>query len=428
MKTYLEVLEKKLLKRINKVINYARNHSPYYGKLFKEIRLPKVIEDFSQFESIPITFRGDLAKRNDEFIAVPKDKWADLVATSASTGKAIYVPFTKKDILKNADFIANKFSVFGLREKDIAYITVPVDQSMWIGGLSVWLGCLETGACCIRAGNVSMEKHIEFLERFRPTVIFGFPSFILKLGEEIKIRKLRKISKPRLIVTFGENIMNRDFSRNSLGKAIERLWSAQAISGYGSAEGSPGFECSFQQGHHILTEMIHVEIVDPKAGKAAKPKEDGLVVMTHFGREGLPLIRYAPGDISFLDKEICKCGRTTPRLGPVLGRIDEMAKIKGVNIYPSQLETFLLGNSFIRDFVVELFSDKDFYDKIKLHIRFKTGFNRRDAENKFGYLQNKLKDMFGIKIEIRQMKDRGKEEDLKIKQRHVIDNRIKEKL
>lgn len=420
---YSKILEKSFLKKINQVINYARNCSPYYKKLFKKIHFPKQIRSFSQFESIPITFRDDLAKRNNEFIAVPKDMWTDLVTTTGTTGKPIYIPFTKKDILKNAYFIAKKFSIFGLRKDDIAYITVPIDQSMWIGGLSVWLGCFKIGTCCLRAGNISMEKHIEFIGAFSPTVIFGLPSFILRLGEEIK-NKVKNIPKPRLIVTFGENIMNRDFSRNTLGRHIERLWDTKVISGYCSTEGSPGFECIFQSGHHILSEMIYVEIVDPKTFKNLEPGEEGVVLITHFGREGLPLIRYATGDISFIDEGICKCGRITPRLGPILGRIDEMVKIKGVNIYPSQIEDFLLNIPFIQDFSIELFTDKNFCDKIKMLIKFRAKFHRKDKIEKLNYFQNRLREIFGVRIEVKEMKGYKKEEKLMIKKHRIIDRRI----
>jgi len=420
---YHNILEKSLIRRIDGVIEYARNNSPYYNKLFQKIHLSKKINSLSQFELIPITFRDDLAKRNDEFIAVPKDMWADIVATTGTTGRPIYIPFTKKDILRNAYFIAKKFSIFGLQKDDIAYITVPVDQSMWIGGLSVWLGCVKTGTCALRAGNIGIDKHTEFIERFKPTVIFGLPSFIVRLGEEIK--RFRRISKPRLIVTFGENIMNKDFSRNALGKTIERLWGAKVISLYGSTEGSPGIECVFQLGHHILSEMVYVEIVDTKTLKVLGPGEEGLVVMTHFGREGLPLIRYANGDISFLKRGRCRCGRITPRLGPILGRIDEMIKIKGINVYPSQLEDFLLSIPFIRDFSVVLFTDKDFCDRIKTFIKFKSVLRKKEKINKIDYLQNKLKDIFGIKIEMVETKGRKEEERLKIKKNRIIDRRIK---
>jgi phenylacetate-CoA ligase len=351
--------------------------------------------------------------------------WADVVTTGGTTGKPVYIPFTKKDLFRNAYFIAKKFSVFGLRKDDIAYITAPVEQSMWIGGLSVWLGCLKIGACALRAGHISIDKHMEFLARFKPSVIFGLPSFVLRLGEEINDRMLQKIPKPRLIITFGENIMNKDFSRNILGSRIEKVWGAKVISGYGATEASPGFECVFQFGHHILSEMIYVEVVDPKTSKVLKPLEEGLVVITHFGREGLPLIRYANGDISFLDNRKCKCGRKSFRLGPVLGRIDEMVKIKGINIFPSQLEDLLLSTAFIKDFFIELFTGSDLCDKIRVLVEFKEGLSKREKKDTFNFLEAKLRDKFGIKMEVGKIKDYHKEARFKVKERRIIDKRIK---
>jgi phenylacetate-CoA ligase len=421
MMIYPKSLEKPYLKRINHVIDYSRNKSPYYKKLFKKIDLPRKIINLSQFESIPITFRKDLEKRNEEFVTIPRGLWADVVTTSGTTGNPIYIPFTKKDISKNAYFISKKFSTFGLGKDDMAYITIPIEQSMWIGGLSVWLGCLEIGACSLRAGNVAIDKHIEFIGRFNPTVIFGLPSFILRLGEEIKTRKPPRIIKPRLIVTFGENVMNRDFSRNALGTAIERLWGAKVISGYCSTEVSPGFECVFQTGHHILSEMAYVEIVDPKSLKVLKPGEDGLVVITHFGREGLPLIRYANGDLSFLAREKCRCARPTARLGPILGRIDEMVKIKGVNLYPSQLEAFFLGIPFICDFFIELFTDNSLCDKIKISVKFRVPLSNKDKKGKISYLEKKIKDSFNIKIDVKEMAVRKNGHNSRIKNSHIID-------
>jgi phenylacetate-CoA ligase len=427
MKTDPKVCQDRLLEKINTVIDYALIQSPYYKRLFKQIRFKKEIKNISQFESIPITSRKVLAQHNDDFIAVPKEAWADLVITTGSTGKPIYIPFTKKDVFRNANFIAKKFSTFGLRKDDIAYITVPIEQSMWIGGLSVWLGCLKTGTTALRVGNVGVEKHMEFMERFKPSVIFGLPSYILRLGEELRIRKSLKLPGLRLIVTFGENVMNKDFSRNILGSNIEKLWGAKVISGYGATEASPGFECLFQSGHHILSEMLYVEIVDPKTLKVLKTGEEGLVVITHFGREGLPLIRYANGDISFIDKARCKCGRIMPRLGPVLGRIDEMVKIKGVNIYPSRLQDFLLNTSFVQDFLIELFTDKNFCDRIKIYVKFFGELSKKDKEVKLDYLKAKFKEKLGITIEFQELRTLKEKNSLRIKKSYIIDERRKYK-
>jgi len=417
--------KKYLLNKINRLITYARCNCAYYRKLFQRIKLPKEISDISQFESIPVTFREQLARNNDEFIAVTKNMWTDVATTSGTSGKAIYIPFTKEDMRKNAYFIAKKFSIFGLRADDTAYITTPVDQSMWIGGLSVWLGCLKINACCVRAGNVGMDKHMEFMERFKPTVIFGLPSFILKLGQEAKKRSL-DIPWPRLIVSFGENVMNRDFSRNALGKAIEKLWGAKIISGYCSTEASPGFECIHQMGHHVLPEMMYVEIVDPKTLKVLGPRQEGLVVVTHFGREGLPLIRYANGDISFLEKARCACARATPRLGPVIARIDEMAKIKGVNIFPSQIVDYLSCLPVIKDFRIKLVTAKNSCDNIKIEVEFKRGLTPVEKRNKLNCIQQKLKDVSGIKFDTREKHISRSEEHLKAKKSYIVDRRKKD--
>jgi phenylacetate-CoA ligase len=417
-------MQKDLLKKINHIVDYGRNYSPYYKKLFRRINLPKKISAFSQFGAVPVTFRSELVENNDEFIAVPKNMWVDVAATTGTMGKPIYIPFTQKDVINNSDFIADKFLIFGLRKEDVAYITSPIEQSMWIGGLSVWLGCFRTGACSLRAGNIAIEKHIELIRKFSPTVIFGVPSFILRLGEEIRNSSLKNSFKPRLVVTFGENIMNRDFSRNALGRNIEKIWRSKAISLYGSTEASPGVECAFQAGHHILPEMVYVEIVDPKTHRTLGPKEEGLVVMTHFGRDGLPLIRYANGDISFLDTAKCKCGRITPRLGPVLGRIDEMVKIRGVNIYPSQLESFLQGLDFIHDFVVELFTDDNLCDGIRVFIMFKNEYRKKGRIKQLDYVQSKLKAKFGVKIDVIGFENRGKKEESGFKQHRIADKRI----
>jgi phenylacetate-CoA ligase len=406
--------------KLQRVVDYARRSSPYYRQLFAQIRLPRKIGDISRFESIPVTFRRDLEKRNDEFVAVPRSEWADLVTTSGTTGRSVYIPFTKKDVSRNAGFIASKFSVFGLRKDDTAYITVPMGQSMWIGGLSVWLGCLETGACALRAGTVGMETHMEFLARFRPTVIFGLPSYIRRLGEELAARGLSGI-RPRLIVTFGENIMNRDLSRNPLGRQVERLWKTKAISGYCSSEVSPGFECVFQAGHHILREMVYVEIVDPRSQKLLKAGEEGLVVTTHFGRDGLPLIRYANGDISFLVKGRCRCGRSSHRLGPIVGRIDEMLKVKGVTICPSNIEGILRGMPSIDDFSIELFGNQGQCDRIEVRVRFKKGAGGDVERRGVQYIEAKLKDLTGIRMAVEEM-GRG-EKEVSFRKTHIIDRR-----
>ncbi|MDD4939474.1 MAG: AMP-binding protein [Candidatus Omnitrophica bacterium] len=425
MKIGHKALYKDLIKKINRITAYSKSNSLYYKKLFRGINFPGKVASLDEFESIPITFRKDLAERNEEFIAVPKDMWADIVTTTGTSGRPIFFPFTKRDVINNSYFIAKKFSVFGLRKDDVAYITAPVERSMWIGGLSVWLGCLKIGACSLRAGNVGADKHLEFIKRFNPTIIFGLPSFILRLGEELRSRISRRTYKPRLIVTFGENIMQKDLSRNILGKSVEKIWGAKIISGYGSTEASPGFECIFQSGHHILPEMVYVEIVDPDTLKVLGPGKEGLVVITHFGREGLPLIRYANGDISFLVTRKCKCGRVAPRLGPILGRIDEKIKVKGVNILPNELEGFVLNTPFIRHYLIELFTDRNLCDNIKLYISFKGKLSGAEKMNKMNYLRDKLRETFGIRIATEEIAGHRALEKTNIKERRIIDKRAK---
>lgn len=329
--TYAETQNQKL----QQLLEYVSAHSPYYQKLLADCNVNyQSIQSPSDLLQLPFTTKDDLAQYNDDFLCVPKSRIADFVTTSGTLSDPVAFYLTDSDIERLAVNEAESFRCAGGSSEDIYQLMTTIDRR-FMAGLAYWMGARKIGAGMIRVGPGAPFLQWESILRFSPTVLIAIPSFIPRLLDYAEENKIDyKSSSIQSIICIGEPIRNADFTLNELGKRITSQWNVKLYSTYASTEMGAAFtECSEGKGGHLNPDLLVLEVVDEN-GNAVKEGEVGEVVVTTLGVEGMPLLRYKTGDLCQVYYAPCACGRQSPRLGPVVGRKQQMIKFKGTTIYP----------------------------------------------------------------------------------------------
>ncbi|MBI1811653.1 MAG: AMP-binding protein [Nitrospirae bacterium] len=305
-------------KLLREHLDYLINNSPYYRRTLKGMDIQNI--SLKNLHELPYTDKSEFGKYCDDFLAAPLSKIVDIVFSSGTTGKPSQIMYTENDLKRLAYNEEISFAGCGITADDIVLLTCTIDKC-FVAGLAYFLGIRSLGAAAVRNGLNTTASHLEIIQRARPTVIVGVPSFILKLGKYIESKNIdpRDIGVKRL-VCIGEPLRDKDMSLLRMGSHIEEMWGAKVFSTYASSETITTFcECRMQAGGHLHPDLAIVEIVDEK-GRVLQAGETGEVVVTPFSIDGMPLLRFKTGDVSFIIDEPCGCGRFSHRLGPKLGR------------------------------------------------------------------------------------------------------------
>ena len=319
----IKKLQEKILRRH---LVYCKKHSPHYRKKFKKFDFDNF--SLNRLQELPFTEKSDISRCNEDFLAVAGDKIVDMVMTSGTTGLPLKMMYTDEDLDRLAYNEEKSLAGCGITDKDKVLLTCTLDRC-FIAGLAYFLGVRSIGAAAVRNGQSSLNSHAEIIKLMRPTIIVGVPSFLIKLGMYIA----NTGADPRKtgitgLVCIGEPVRNMDLKLLKTGKDLTNIWNANLFSTYASTETVTTFcECEQQEGGHLHPDLAIAEIVD-ELGNPVPSGTAGEVVITPLSVEGMPLVRYKTGDISFLIDEPCQCGRFTPRLGPILGRKKQMIKLK----------------------------------------------------------------------------------------------------
>ena len=354
-------------------LRYAAERSPYYRRTFRENGIDPAAVSLEDLPKLPLTGKEDLADHNDEFLAVPMSSVVDIVLSSGTTGSPVKVLYTEKDLERLAYNERISLAGCGITNEDTALLTCTLDRC-FIAGLAYYSGLRALGAAVIRNGLNSPASHREVIQRLRPTVIVGVPSFLVKLGRFLETEGSDpRTSGIRKLVCIGEPVRGRDLSLLKMGEHLEALWGAEFYSTYASSETITSFcECTARRGGHLHPDLAVVEIVDEN-GRVLPAGETGEVVMTPLAIEGMPLVRFKTGDVSFLIDEPCACGRYSPRLGPILGRKKQMIKYRGTTLYPGAIYSVLDGMPEVSDYYLTITSDFDLSDMVKVSIAVRNG-------------------------------------------------------
>jgi phenylacetate-CoA ligase len=336
-----EDLEKLQLTRLKSLVERVYHNVPFYRRKLDERGVaPGSIRSLADLSRLPFTEKQDL-RNNYPFgmFAVPKENVVRIHASSGTTGKATVVGYTKRDVSTWADLMARSFMAAGANRGDIVHNAY--GYGLFTGGLGAHYGAERLGATIVPISGGATKRQVLLLRDFGPTVICCTPSYMLFLGEAaaeagIDIREL-----PLRIGIFGAEPWTEE-----MRKDIESRLGITAIDIYGLSEvmgPGVGIEChEAQQGLHIFEDHFLPEIIDPATGEVLPPGSVGELVLTTLTKEAQPLIRYRTRDITSLNYAPCKCGRTHVRIHRLMGRSDDMLIIRGVNVFPSQIESIIL--------------------------------------------------------------------------------------
>jgi len=347
-------------------LQYTCANSPYYRDKLSPGDISHF--DLASLSQLPLTDKSDISQHNDDFIAIDLQKIADVVFSSGTTGRPTQIVYTQNDLERLAYNERQAYRACGMTDKDLVLLTCTMDRC-FVAGLAYFLGARALGAAVIRNGHGTLVGHHDVIRRTSPTVVVGVPSFLLKLGQYINAQgvDLASCSIKRL-VCIGESLRDRDMSLLALGRELESVWGAKAYSTYASSEAVTTFcECQAQQGGHISGDLGIVEIVDD-AGRPDSPGEVGEVVITPLQVEGMPLVRFKTGDVSFISGTTCSCGRNTPRLGPILGRRKQMMKIRGTSLYPQSVQAVMDELPQVKEYYLTVRSDASCLDQLTVYV------------------------------------------------------------
>lgn len=327
-------------KRLVALVKYVYTNVPHYReKMQKAGVLPGDIKSVDDLKFLPFTYKQDLRDTYPfGMFAVPMEQIVRIHASSGTTGKQTVVGYTAHDIDMWAECIARTFTAAGVNRGDI--VQIAYGYGLFTGGLGLHYGCEKLGASVIPISGGNTKRQIQTMMDFGTSVLACTPSYALYIAETMAEMGISPDQNKLKVGIFGAEPWSermRDDIEKSLGiKAID-IYGLSEVMGPGVAG-----ECLEQNGMHIQEDNFIVEIVDPKTGEPVPEGQPGEVVFTTLTKEGLPLIRYNTRDISSITTEKCACGRTTARMSKVTGRTDDMLIIRGVNVFPSQIEGVLL--------------------------------------------------------------------------------------
>lgn len=378
--------------RLGEALAYLKAKSPYYRQLFDRfgIRTERIrhIEDLVM---VPFTEKKDLQLFNEDFLCCPKDKVIDYVTTSGTLGEPVTFCCTDKDLDRLAYNEAKSFACAGLGPGSVLQLMCTIDKR-FMAGLAYWLGLRKLGAGVIRVGNGIPELQWETIRRIRPDSIMCVPSFILRLIQYAEDHGIDyRASSVRRIIGIGEGLRNQDFSLNLLGTKIKEKWDVDLFATYSSTEmGATFSECGQGRGGHVHPELIIVEIIG-EDGFPVPDGQPGEIVVTTLGVEGMPLLRFRTGDIAAKIAEPCGCGRNSYRLTPLVGRKNNMIKLKGTTLYPPAINDVLDNTDFVENYVICVQDSEAGTDDVVVKVGIKADAAAGTEHELIGELKNRFR-------------------------------------
>ena len=341
---------------VDKQIKRILASGNYYSEVYKKAGITGV-STAEEFEKIPFTDKADLRNAYPLGIqAVPDEQVVRIHSSSGTTGKPVIIPYTAKDVDDWATMFARCYEIAGITPKDRIQITP--GYGLWTAGIGFQAGCEKLGAMAIPMGPGNTDKQLQMMIDLESTVICATSSYALLLAEEINKRGLKDKIKLKKGVIGSErwSEAKRKYIAEALGIELYDIYGLTEIYGPGI-----GINCPGETGMHIFDNYLYTEIIDPATGKVLPEGEEGEIVITTLVKEGAPLIRFRTHDLSRILPGECRCGRTYPRLDIIKGRSDDMFKVHGVNMFPSQVEEVLgLVDGVSSEYKIDIAHDDNF--------------------------------------------------------------------
>ncbi len=343
-----EVLRYIQSQKLIKMVERCYNNVPLYKKRFDEIGLlPGDIRSIDDISKLPFTYKNDLRDTYPfGMFAVPKEELVRVHASSGTTGKQTVVGYTKKDIDVWSRCVARCLASAGGTKSD--YIHISYGYGLFTGGMGIHYGAEKLGATAIPVSTGNTKRQVLIMQDFGSNILCCTPSYAMYIGETIQ-----KMGIDPKSLKLRAGIFGAESWTENMRKQIEELLCIKAYDIYGLSEiAGPGVasECQMQNGMHINEDMFYPEIINPETGKKVPDGEYGELVFTCIGKQALPLLRYRTKDITRFIRTQCECGRTFVRMEKPRGRTDDMLIIRGINVFPSQIESVLLSMGLVPNY------------------------------------------------------------------------------
>ena len=376
---------------IKKKLSDIKEKSPFYREKYKDIDLSK-IKTMEDFKDLPLTDKCELRDAYPLGLkAVPEEEVVRIHSSSGTTGLPVIIPYTKQDVEDWAIMFERCYRYAGVTNMDRIHITP--GYGLWTAGIGFQAGAERLGAMVVPMGPGNTDKQLKMMQDMKTTVLTATSSYALLLAEEIEKRGIRdKIHLKKALIgseRWGDKMRNR--IANELGVELYDIYGLTEIYGPGI-----GISCEYACGMHYWDDYVYFEVIDPKTGKNVPDGEYGELVITTLKKEGAPLIRYRTHDLTRIIPGECRCGSKHPRIDILIGRTDDMVKVKGVNIFPGQIEDLLAtieGVSSEYQVMIDHLQGKD-----TMTLFFETKLEGKDRKELENTVQAEFKSKIGITI------------------------------
>ncbi|MBR2152902.1 MAG: phenylacetate--CoA ligase [Clostridia bacterium] len=394
-------IEKLQLERLQHIVKYCYENVPFYTKKLDEAGVkPEMIKTLEDIKLIPLTTKEDL-RDNYPFgmLAVPQNKIVRIHASSGTTGNPTVVGYTQKDIDVWAEDMARLVYAVGANSDTVVQICF--GYGLFTGALGLHYGLEKVGASVIPASSGNTEKQLKLMRDFGTNCLVSTPSYALYLAEK---SKELGFSMDEYKIRLG--LLGSEGTTPEMRDQIEAAWGMFVTDNYGMSEiGGPGMsgECMERNGLHINEDHFLCEIINSQTLEVLGEGEVGEMVVTTLTKEGMPLLRYRTKDITRITYEPCRCGRTTARMDKIKGRSDDMLKIRGVNVFPSQVESVLIGLDDIAPHYQLIVRREGFQDtlEVKVELLENVPLEKFSALEKIQRtVESKLQTVLGIKAKV----------------------------
>ncbi|KUO60501.1 MAG: phenylacetate--CoA ligase [Gracilibacter sp. BRH_c7a] len=359
-------LEQIQLDRLKWTVQRIYTKVPHYRAKFEQRGvIPESVKTLGDLRKLPFTTKDDL-RDNYPFglFTVPNRDLVRVHASSGTTGRPVVVGYTQNDLNTWTDLTARMVSLAGVTADDVAQIAF--NYGLFTGGFGLHYGLEKAGALVVPVSGGNTERQLMLMQDFGTTALISTPSYALYIAEVAENMGIKLSSLKLRLGLFGGEPWTEE-----MRKEIETRLNIIATDNYGLSEVmGPGVsgECFFRNGHHIAEDHFIVETIDPETGEVLEPGEEGELVFTSLTKEAFPVIRFRTKDISRITQDKCACGRTTARMRKITGRTDDMLIIRGVNVFPSQIESVLMGIEGIGPYYQINVYRKDYLDQLEVVV------------------------------------------------------------
>ena len=386
--------------RLVKQVRHVWDNVPSYRKKMEEKGVtPEDIQSSADLYKLPFTSKADLRDNYpDGLVAVPRSKCVRVHATSGTTGKRVMAFYTQHDIDLWTDCCARAITAVGGSEEDVCQIAY--GYGMFTGGIGLDQGSRRVGCLTVPISSGNTDRQIQFIRDLGTTILCCTPSYAAYLGESMHEMGMTPDQIPLKAGIFGAEAWSEEMRQD-----IQKTMGIKAYDIYGLTELSgPGvaFECSAQSGMHINEDHFIAEIIDPDTGEVLPEGSKGELVFTSIDKEAFPLLRYRTRDICILKREKCSCGRTLVKMCKPMGRSDDMLIIRGVNVFPSQIETVLLNHGYPANYQIIVGRVKS-TDTLDVHVEMTPEMftdNVGEIERRQKQLVDGLRAMLGLAAKV----------------------------